>query len=86
MCITNLNSDEVSVVAGGNEQQDIWQTMKEIIVKKYPIFESREMDRCINVVGNSYSITLCMPEKKPLNCTYESWGRLNDLEEKMPMC
>ena len=83
MNITNLRSDEVSVVAGG---QDIWQTIKEVIVKKYPIFGSREIDPCTKVVDTSYGITICIPEKKPANCTYESWGKLNDLEEKMSIC
>ena len=86
MCITNLKSNEVSVVAGGNEQHDLWQTIKEVIIKKYPIFESREMDKCIGIIDGCYSITICIPERKPENCTYASWGQLNDLPEKVPTC
>ncbi|MEI8055422.1 MAG: hypothetical protein WCH10_05445 [bacterium] len=85
MCITNLKSNEVGLVSGGTEQ-DLWQTIKEVIVKKYPIFESRETDLCTKVVDGSYGITICIPEKKPANCTYESWGKLNDLPEKVPTC
>ena len=82
--ITNLKPNDINAVAGGNE--DLWQAIKKIVIEKYPIFSQPEIAPCINEVCNSYSVTLCVPEKKPANCTYESWGKIHDLPEEMPRC
>lgn len=89
MSITKLNYNQTNVVAGGYPSQEVGRTMgdlMEIFTNGHPFFREREVDQCISVATTKYGVTLCLPVRKPLECSYETWGRLHDLAEEMPRC
>jgi len=90
MCIKKLNSNQISIVAGGYEQrQDIKQEIHRVIgvlTEGFQGFGNSELGRCVSISSTAYGITLCLPARKPLNCPYDLWGMLHDLPEEMPKC
>ena len=91
MNITELNQDQTRVVAGGyyRQQQGIQQEIHHIIgvlTERFQEFKNSELERCVSTSNTTYGVTLCLPTRKPLQCSYELWGMLHDLSEEMPKC
>lgn len=89
MSITNLNVEQINVVAGGESQdKDNSDSVIDVVLNKLvkEIKMDKTIESCINVSTYKYGIKLCLPTKKPSACGYEMWGMLHDLPDEMSLC
>jgi len=81
MKIKELNQSQIGVVAVGysrqpqNVQQEIHHVIG-VLTEKFQEFKNSELELCVKISNTVYGVTLCLPTKKPLPCSYKLWGML----------